>query len=172
MVDNNKVSRSGRWGGSADIVRDYWFSAWERPVPVGCSLAGSGNRRGENHDENSTDWRCGRLIAGRGHVCHGSKRSTHGRIPSPLRLPSSPPRLLTAPSRGAVVTTAAGSAVVRLTRWRQLAFPQPTQSHRAAIAAASSTILSGKRHIAIQTVPSWGSAQGSQSRVPCPPPRP
>ena len=25
MDDNAKVWRSGRWGGSADIFRDYWF---------------------------------------------------------------------------------------------------------------------------------------------------
>src|SRR6516162_260445 len=51
------------------------------------------------------------------------------------------------------------AAVARPTRWRQLSFPQPMQSHRAAIAAASSTILSGKGHVAIQTAPPWGSTQ-------------
>jgi hypothetical protein len=61
-------------------------------VPVGCSLAGSGNRHGENYDENSADWLCSRLIAGRSHDSHGSKWSAHWGIR--LRLPSSPPRLL------------------------------------------------------------------------------
>src|SRR5262249_17761205 len=35
---------------------------WERPAPVECSLAGSGNRHGENHDENSTDRLSGGLV--------------------------------------------------------------------------------------------------------------
>jgi len=98
MDDNAKVWRSGRWAGARTFSGITGSSAWERPVPVGCSLAGLGNWRGENHDENSTDWRCGRLTAGRGHDCHGSKWSAHWRIPTsavepkslwPLRLPSS-----------------------------------------------------------------------------------
>src|SRR5215472_3765224 len=77
---------------------------WEGPAPLGCSLAGSGNRHGENHDENSTDRPSGRLIAGRSQDCHGSKWSAHWRISASavepeslwplLRLPASPLCLL------------------------------------------------------------------------------
>src|SRR5215472_15737955 len=71
---------------------------WERPAPVECSLAGSGNRHGENRDENSTDRPCGRFIVGRSHDSYGSKWSAHWRISAsavepeflwPLRLPAS-----------------------------------------------------------------------------------
>src|SRR5215831_9046623 len=69
---------------------------WERPAPIECSLAGSGNRHGENRDENSTDrpW---------GHDGHCSKWSANWRISAsavepeslwPLRLPASPLCLL------------------------------------------------------------------------------
>ena len=52
-------------------------------------------------------------------------------------------------------------------RCQQLPFPQPMQTHRAAVAAVYATILSGKRRAAIQTAPRQGSARASQ----VPPPR-